>query len=505
MQNLLTASQMHDADFYTIQHQKISSTNLMENAARAFVKVFLKEVLNKKLKISIFCGQGNNGGDGLAIARLLAKENYKNLTVYLINFPDKHSDDYTHNLKKLQQTKIPIIAITKLDELKNVTHNVIIDAVLGSGLNKPLQGNYLGLAQLMNNLNAKIIAVDVPTGFNTECEIQTDYNGVKADLVICFQLPKINFFFPESAKALARFKVVKIGLDEGFIAKQTSFWKLTTKNDIKKIIKPRANFTHKGTYGHALIVAGNENTMGAALLAASACLHSGTGLTTVCLPQSGLIALNTSLPEVMALPRHENLDVKTFEKFSVIAIGPGLGVEPENENLLKKLINLQKPMVIDADGLTILSNNKDLLSKLPANTILTPHLKEFDRLFGEHENWWQRIETAREKAQKLSIIIILKNQYTFICLPNGDIFINPKGNAAMASGGMGDVLTGTLTSVLAQSYTAKEAAILGVYLHGKAGDDLAKKRFVVTASLVALQIPKTMKKFVTTDKKNYHR
>jgi len=173
--------------------------------------------------------------------------------------------------------------------------------------------------------------------------------------------------------------------------------------------------------------------------------------------------------------------------------------------LLKKLINLQKPMVIDADGLTILSNNKDLLSKLPANTILTPHLKEFDRLFGEHENWWQRIETAREKAQKLSIIIILKNQYTFICLPNGDIFINPTGNAAMASGGMGDVLTGTLTSVLAQSYTAKEAAILGVYLHSKAGDDLAKKRFAVTASQVALQIPKTMKKFVTTDKKNYHR
>lgn len=502
MQNLLTTAQTKAADIYTIQQQKISSIDLMENAAVAFVKAFIKEVPDKKVTISIFCGQGNNGGDGLAIARLLAKKNYKNLTVYLISFSDKQSDDYKYNLKRLQQTKIPITAITKLAELENVTCDVVIDAVLGSGLNKLLQGNYLGLAQLMNNLRAKIIAVDVPTGFNAEGEILTDYNGVKADLVICFQRPKINFFFPESAKALARFKVVNIGLDENFIEKQPSFWKLTTKNDVKKIIKPRANFTHKGTYGHALIIAGNENTMGAALLAASACLHSGAGLTTVCLPQSGLIALNTSLPEVMALPRNEKLDLQTFQKFNVIAIGPGLGLEQENEKLFEKLINLQKPLVIDADGLTILSNNIDLLSKLPANTILTPHLKEFDRLIGEHQNWWQRIETAREKAQKLNIIIVLKNQYTFVCLPTGDVCINQTGNPAMASGGMGDVLTGIITSLLAQGYTAAQAAILGVHLHGKAGDDLAKKSFTVTASQVALQIPRTLKNLLTTDKKD---
>ncbi|RZL36549.1 MAG: NAD(P)H-hydrate dehydratase, partial [Pedobacter sp.] len=298
------------------------------------------------------------------------------------------------------------------------------------------------------------------------------------------------------------FKVVNIGLDEDFIEKQSSFWKVVTKNDIKKIIKPRANFTHKGTFGHALIIAGNENTMGAALLAASACLHSGAGLTTVCLPQSGLIALNTLLPEVMALPRNEKLDLQTFQKFNVIAIGPGLGLEEENEKLFKKLIGLQKPLVIDADGLTIVSNNIDLLSKLPANTILTPHLKEFDRLFGEHQNWWQRIETAREKAQKLNIIIVLKNQYTFVCLPTGDVCINQTGNPAMASGGMGDVLTGIITSLLAQGYIAEQAAILGVYFHGKAGDDLAKKSFTVTASQVALQIPRTLKKVLTTDKKD---
>lgn len=502
MQNLLTAEQTKAVDEHTIQYQKISSIDLMENAAIAFVKAFIKEVTDKKASISLFCGQGNNGGDGLAIARLLAKENYKNLTVYLINFSNKQSDDYTENLKQLQQTKIKTLEINKEDELGNVRCDIVIDAVLGSGLNKPLKSNYLALAQQINNLNAKVVAVDVPTGFNSEGEIEVNYIGVKADLVICFQRPKINFFFQESVKALARFKVVNIGLDEDFIERQPSFWKLTQKADIEKIIKPRANFTHKGTYGHALLVAGNTTTMGAALLAASACLHSGAGLTTVCLPQSGLIALNTLLPEVMALPRNEHLAIEAFDKFSVIAIGPGLGIEAETEVLFKKLINTQKPLVIDADGLTILSRNIDFLSKLPANTILTPHMKEFDRLFGEHQNWWQRIETAREKAQKLNIIIILKNQFTFICLPTGDVLINPTGNPAMASGGMGDVLTGIITSLIAQGYSAADAAKLGVYVHGKAGDDLAKKRFTVSASQVALQIPKTMKKILTIDKKD---
>lgn len=496
MQNLLTASQMHDVDVYTINHQKISSINLMEKAAKAFVKVFIKEISDKRAKIAVCCGQGNNGGDGLAIARLLSENSYENITIFLINFSNKQSEDYAKNLAKLSNTKVEVVAISELKRLKNLEDNVIIDAILGSGLNKPLKSNFAELAKLINNLNAKVIAVDVPTGFNGENEIPENYNGVKANLVISFQRPKINFFFPESVKALARFKVVNIGLAENFIEEQVSFWKLTTKDDIKKLIKPRANFTHKGTYGHALIVAGNSTTMGAALLAASSCLHSGAGLTTACLPQSGLITLNTLLPEVMALPRNEYLTLDEFDKFNAIAIGSGLGLEPENEELLAKIIGLRKPLLIDADGLTILSKYKHLLLHLAPNTILTPHMKEFDRLFGEHKNWWQRVEKAREVAQELKIIIVLKNQYTFICLSNGEVCINPTGNPAMASGGMGDVLTGIIASFLAQGYTAEQAAILGVYLHGEAGDDLAKNNFVVAASQVALQIAKTIKKFV---------
>jgi hydroxyethylthiazole kinase-like uncharacterized protein yjeF len=493
MQNLLTATQMQTVDAYTVKHKGIKSVDLMEQAATAFVNAFIEEFENEDSRIAIFCGLGNNGGDGLAIARLLLAKNYKNLSVYLIGFGSKQSDDNVVNLKRLQDLNTLIKEINNVDEIGIIESDLIIDAILGSGLNKPLKDQYAALAKLINNLSVKIIAVDVPTGFNGEGQIPPNYNGLIADLVICFQLPKINFFFPESVVALKRFKVVDIGLDEDFINLQLTDFKLVEHADAAKLIKPRTNFTHKGTYGHALIIAGNTNTMGAALLASSACLHSGAGLTTVCLPQSGLTALNIMLPEAIALPRGKDVETNAFDKYRALAIGPGLGVEEEEIKCLTVAIGTKKPLVIDADALSLLSYNKDLLAKLTPNTILTPHVKEFDRLFGEHESWWQRVETAKEKAKELAVIIILKNQYTFICLPTGEVYINQTGNPAMASGGMGDVLTGILVSLLAQGYAAKDAAILGVYLHGKAGDDLAEQSFCITASQVALQLPKTMK------------
>ena len=493
MQNLLTAAQIQSVDAYTIKCQKIKSIDLMEQAAIAFVGVFATEFINIEARIVIFCGQGNNGGDGLAIARLLFAKNYKNISVYLIGFGSKQSDDNLKNLKCLQETGLRIEEINNLDEIEIIEPDLIIDAILGSGLNRPLTGQYAALARLINDFNVKVIAVDVPTGFNSEGEIPQNYNGVVADLVICFQLPKINFFFPESDVALKLFKVVDIGLDQEFINLQSTDFKLVEQFDAAKLIKPRLNFTHKGTYGHALIFAGNTNTMGAALLAASACIHSGAGLTTVCLPQFGLSSLNILLPEAMTLPREIDLHTKDLDKYKALAIGPGLGVEIEEMKLLEVVISTKKTLVIDADALTLLSQNKDLLYILTPNTILTPHIKEFDRLFGNHECWWQRVQTAKTMAKELGVIIILKNQYTFICMPTGDVCINQTGNPSMASGGMGDVLTGLLVSLLAQGFEAQEAAIVGVYLHGKAGDDLSENFFSVSASQLALQIPKTMK------------
>jgi hydroxyethylthiazole kinase-like uncharacterized protein yjeF len=495
MKNLLTALQIKDVDHYTTLQQGISSLQLMERASKAFVKCFKEQFINRKTAIAIYCGNGNNGGDGFAISRLLWNQGYKNITVYHVDFSGKQSDDNLKNLKRLNKIDIPLITVTDTNTLADSKASVIIDAILGSGLNKPLAGNFKKLAQFINAQNATIVAVDIPSGFFAEGVVDEAYRGIKADLSITFQLPKINFFFPESVKAQSHFKTVKIGLSKKYINTLTTNWKLVDKGAIVKLIKPRANFTHKGTYGHALIVAGNQNTMGAMLLASNACLNAGVGLVTACIPTSGLTALHTALPEVMCLPRDRQLTDASLQKYTAIAIGPGLGIDAAERDLLLKILKLNKPMVLDADAITILANEPDLLSQLPHQSILTPHLKEFDRLFGEHQSWWERVATARQKAQQFNLIIILKNQYTFICLPNCNVLINPTGNPAMASGGMGDVLTGVVTALLAQHYTAEEAAVLGVYLHGVSGDKLAKKQSFVVAHKVAKRLPKVFKSF----------
>lgn len=488
MQTLLTSAQMRIADDFTIANKPIASIDLMETAARAFVKVFLREEFDNNKSVAIFCGKGNNGGDGLAIAHFLLNNGYENIKVYIINFSKKKSADFAINLQRLEESRCKKVVVEQVADLKNIKADLIIDAILGSGLNKPLEGDYAELVNQINKLEKKIYSVDVPTGFFAEGSLPNEYNGIKAYKTICFQRPKINFFFPESKLATKDYEVVEIGLDEDFIQKQESDFHLVEHVDVEGILKPRGNFSHKGTYGHALIIAGNTNTMGAALLSSMACLHSGAGLTTACIPQSGLIALNTALPEVMALPRDEYTRVDNPAKYQAIAIGPGLGISMENERLLESLFATSQPLIIDADGLNILSENPDLIAKIPEHSILTPHLKEFDRLFGEHSNWWDRLQTAKVQSVKLKIVIVLKNQFTFICSPKGKVYINPTGNPAMAQGGMGDVLTGVIAAFVAQKYSSVDAAILGCFVHGKVGDQLAKDKFVVTASQVAVEI-----------------
>lgn len=495
MLTLLTTTQMQNADTFTIKDRPISSIDLMESAANAFVDSFIRDVPDKGKNIAIFCGQGNNGGDGLAIARLLIAERYRHVNVFLVNFSAKQSDGYSTNLKRLKSLQIPILELLNAD-LPELETDFIIDAILGSGLNKPLSGDFELITDQINQLNKPIYAVDVPTGFFAEGILPEKYNGIKAYKTICFQRPKINFFFPESLQATEEFEVVGIGLDEAFIQAQESNFFLIEETDVQQLLKPRKRFSYKGTYGHALIVAGNTNTMGAALLASKACLYAGAGLTTACIPQSGLMALNTAMPELMALPRDEYLTFEGAEKYSAIAVGPGIGDLHENEQIIDRLVHLDKPLIIDADALNILSRRSDLLAKIAANSILTPHIKEFDRLFGQHANWWERVQTAVRIAKESDWVIVLKNQYTFIGMPNGKVYINSTGNPAMAQGGMGDVLTGLIAAFVAQGYSAAEAAIASCYLHGKAGDTFAETQFNVTASQIAEQIPVTIKEIM---------
>jgi hydroxyethylthiazole kinase-like uncharacterized protein yjeF len=495
---LLVSKQIHEADAYTIAHEPISSIDLMERASKAFVGWFINHFPDKKLTIAVYCGTGNNGGDGLAIARILCEHGYCNIDIKITPFSDKVSDDFNENLKRLKTTKIALKGLK--NGIKSPTENadIIIDAMLGSGLNKPLDGDYKILVEYLNSLQKTVVAVDVPTGFYTDGEIPKDATILKTDLVITFQQPKINFLLPESGPYINYCEVVKIGLDENFIASVDTPYFYVEEKDALKLIKPRKRFSNKGTYGHALIIAGKDETMGAALLSASACAHAGAGLTTACTPQSGLVALNSSMPEIMAIIRNTgSVPEIEWDKFSAIGIGPGLGKEESTLKLLKAIFkNYKSPVVIDADALNVLAEDPALLKKIPAGSILTPHMKEFDRLFGGHNSWWQRLQTARAKAEELNIYIILKNDYTITATPDEQLYFNSTGNAAMATGGMGDVLTGIIASLLAQKYSPQDACILGVYIHGKAGDELAlpNRMHVVLPGTVITQLPITMAK-----------
>ena len=497
---LLISEQIRQADAYTIASEPISSVDLMERASKAFVGWFINHFPDKKQTISFYCGTGNNGGDGLAIARLLNEHQYKNINIKVARFSSKASDDFNVNLARLEQTNIPVAEINIGDKLPDENSSIIIDALLGSGLNKPLAGDYELLVKHINGLNKTVVAVDVPTGFFSEGEVLPDATAIKADLVITFQQPKINFLLPESAPYINCWEAVNIGISEDFVQSLKSPYQFTEEKDIRGMLKPRHRFSNKGTYGHALIIAGQEKTMGAALLCASASAHGGAGLTTACIPQSGLTALNSYLPELMAIVRNENeLPEIEWDKFNAIAIGPGLGKDEDAAALLSDLIkNHKKPLVIDADALNLLATDKKLLEKLPEGSILTPHMKEFDRLFGEHKSWWSRLQTGIEQAAKLKVFIVLKNDYTICISPDGMVYFNSTGNAAMASGGMGDVLTGVITALLAQRYTPLQACIIGTYVHGKAGDELAlpNRLNVVLPGKLAAQLPATMAKLM---------
>lgn len=495
MLNLLTSAQVRQADEFTIKNKSLSSAGLMEAAAFAFVKEFCGFFHDKNETVTIYCGTGNNGGDGLAIARILHEEGY-DVNVRIARFSASSSADFSINLNRLKQTEVKIAEHQNSENLPAENADIIIDALLGSGLNKPLAGDFKVLVGHLNSLHKKVVAVDIPTGFFAERSIDKQAAVLKADLVVTFQRPKINFFFPESESALTDFMVVDIGLDESFIQSQSSNWKLIEGSDIRNMLKPRKKFSHKGIYGHALIIAGTKKTMGAALLCADACLHSGAGLITACIPPEGLTALNARSPEIMVTERQEKID---FEKYQAVAAGPGLGGDTTTIELLQQVIeHATSPIVLDADALNILAKHTGMLIDLPKHAVLTPHVKEFDRLFGEHTGWWERVETAREKAAELGIIIVLKNQYTFIVEEDGAVYINPTGNAAMATGGMGDVLTGMIAAFIAQGYRSVHAAILACYIHGKAGDILKTKggMFSIPPRYLIKKLPQVIDKII---------
>lgn len=477
---ILSVEQIQLADAFTIEHEPVLSIDLMERAATRIFE-WMRKRLQPQSEVMIFAGTGNNGGDGLALARMLL-ENGFHVNTSLIRYAEKLSPDCQINFNRLRDMTgaqlSDIYQEVDLPELPEGT--IIVDALFGSGLNRSVSGLAKSTVDLINSGQHVVISIDMPSGLYADKAIDPKRDTVvEADYTLSFQFPKLSFLLPENDRFVGRWEVLDIGLDARFIEEVRTPFSMLEKSIVSSFLRKRSKFSHKGTYGHALIIAGSAAKTGAAILAAKACLISGAGLLHVHLPESSQLPMQSAFPEAM-ISRDSHPDhfskAPDLKPYSVVAVGPGMGTADETSKALKLLIQqATSPLVLDADALNILSENKTWLAFLPKNSILTPHPGEFERMAGSWSDSFERLELQRQLSLKFGLIIVLKGAHTCISFPDGQCVFNTTGNPGMATAGSGDVLTGIITGLVAQQYTPAQAALLGVYLHGMAGDIAAGK------------------------------
>ncbi|MDF2931734.1 MAG: NAD(P)H-hydrate dehydratase [Chryseobacterium sp.] len=473
---IFTAEKIRLADVFTIKNEPISSISLMERAAQKCVD-WISVNCKKHNRFAVFCGNGNNGGDGFAIARMLYLKGF-DVDVFVDPHNEKISDDAHINYKRLKEISgISVHDFTKIDSIQIDCETVIIDALFGTGLSRKLEGNFSQLIEKLNDFKHIKISIDLPSGLFADQILEKDQIVFKADYTLSFQFWKRSFLHPETGKFIGKVIILDIGLSKDFINKTQTDYFVIDDETIEDIFKPRDNFAHKGTYGKAIIAAGSYGKMGAAVLATKSALKTGTGLTFTIAPNCGYEILQSNCPEAMFISGGDKyLEKIEIQKQSVYGIGPGLGTDILTKKaLLEFLEQTSEPILLDADALNMIAENKENISLVPEKSVITPHPKEFERLFGSTENSFERLELAIKKANELQIYIVLKDHHTQIITPEGKVFYNITGNAGLAKGGSGDILTGIITSLLAQKYSAENACILGVWLHGKAADLAAEK------------------------------
>lgn len=493
---ILTASQIREADAATIQNEPIASIDLMERATQRFTQRFVQQFPEHNCPVYIFCGLGNNGGDGLAIARKLLAQQY-DVSVYIIG-SKPGSDDFETNLKRLVDHP-SLHRIDREEQLPDLSiSGIIIDALFGSGLSRPLEGIYAQAVALMNRSGHTRVAVDIPSGLYADQTTDAEAAVVKADFTYSFQLPKLAFLLPQNESFVGDWASLDIGLDPDFLKNADTRYHYLTHDWMKELRHRRRWHSHKGDYGKTILVAGSHGKMGAAVLCSQACAKSGVGLLTVHVPRCGYEIMQIAIPEAMTtvdedkhhftqLTQEGSTDLANYD---VIGIGPGIGTEETTVQAVRKLLehahSRNMRMVMDADALNICGKNRELLDMIPPNSILTPHPKEFERLTEKARHDFHRLELLQEFCQKYRVYVTLKGSHTAIGTPEGSIYFNSTGNPGMATGGSGDVLTGVLTSMISQQYDSLSAALLGVYLHGLAGDLAAEK--LSQESLIASDI-----------------
>ena len=498
---IFSSTQIHELDKYTIDHEPIKSIDLMERAASRIVAE-IRHLCTAYNTIVVFAGPGNNGGDALAVARILASEGLK-VKAWLFNTTGRLSADCKTNRDRLTGMKELDSFTMVIDEFDPPTldaSTLVIDGLFGVGLNKPLTGGYASLVKYINASPSKVVSIDMPSGLMSESnEYNVRSNIIRADVTVTIQQPKLSFLFAENQQFIGELKVVDINISKEGMAQVDAHVTILEEDDVRCRMRQRDDFAHKGTMGHALIIAGSRGMAGAAMLATKACLRSGVGKVTVHTPAANIIPLQIGVPEAILDIDPDNCfftEAVSTDRFQAMGIGPGLG---NNENsaitMIGQLRRAQCPIVIDADAINILATHKAWMQQLPAGCILTPHIGEFERLEGASSDSYDRLSKAIILADRQQAYIVLKGHNTAIVTPGGRIMFCPTGNSGMATAGSGDVLTGIITGLLGRGYSEQEACILGVYLHGLAGDiavrELGKESLI--ASDIIDYLPKAFK------------
>ena len=498
---ILSCTQQREADAYTIEHNSILSINLMEKAAGLITDAICKR-WDKSHRMVVFAGPGNNGGDAVAVARMLHLKNYQ-VQVILFNITGVLSDDCLTNVKRLQEcgfTNYTEVS-SQFDPPKLISNDVVIDGLFGAGINKPLSGGFAAVVQYINASQAKVVSIDMPSGLMGEDNSRNiRQNIIKADLTLTIHMPKLSFLFAENEDITGEWEVLDIGINREYENNAESNYEITEMNDVKKMLRPRKKLAHKGSFGHGVLIAGSYGMGGAAVLAARSCMKCGIGLLTIHTPVCNHQLLQMSIPEAMT---QDDIDERFFaepielDNYQALGIGPGLGQEDFTaQAIIDQISSSYIPTVIDADALNAFSSNRNYLNRIPKKSILTPHVKELERLVGRCSNTFERIQKAKDLASYLHCYIVLKGAWTVVITPEGKCYFNPTGNPGMATAGSGDVLTGILTSLLAQGYTPEEACRLGTYVHGLAGDIAAERNGEISMSATDIvnALPEAWKK-----------
>lgn len=474
---IFTSKEIKAIDAYTIEHEPISHIDLMERAATSVTYEIMSR-WRPDCRFVVFAGPGNNGGDALAVARLLKSYGYNRVETFFFNVPTLHVSECCFKnrdrLCAIEGVDFTEVVGGEFDPPLLGAGDIVVDGLFGSGLSRPLEGGFTSLVQYINESGATIVAIDMPSGLMGEWNMGDRRNIIRANITFAFQFKRLSFFFAENAQNVGECKVLDIDLSREAIRKTRSKFYLVEDYEVKNVMHSRPIHCNKYNFGNMLLVAGSYGMYGASVLSARAAMRTGVGVLTVHGPCSGHDILQISVPEAKYDADSDDwvtTGVSLEHHYDAVALGPGIGKDKKTIDALEIFLkNYRKPCVLDADALNCIAARPTLLDNIVGKSIITPHASEFDRIFGTCHSEDERLRRAIDVAKRYQIVIVLKAHHTMTVNTDGQVYVNSNGNPGMATAGSGDVLTGIIGSLLAQGYDSRTSAVMGVFIHGAAGD-----------------------------------